>query len=581
MHRFMRVVAGAALVLALAACPSSPTGSVLSVTIIGGDRDLGEGATTTLAADVQATGAALTDVDWTSSDGGTASIDPAGELTAHQAGVTEITATSVADPTVSDRITVTVHPTGTVLGVTIDGGDRTLVEGATTSLTVDVRTTGDVSSAVTWSSSDADVGLVDADGNLAAVTAGVATITAESVADPAVSDSIVVTVDPPGTHRWTRDFGTSSDDFAQGIAIDAAGNTYATGYTAGALEGTNGGSNDAFVRSYDSDGTHRWTRQFGTRSDDRGRGVATDADGNVYVGGRTRGRLGDDDIANSGAFVRSFDSEGNERWYRGFGTADRDDSALAVATDAEGRVYAAGYTYGALQGANAGWNDAFVRSFDGDGALRWTRQFGTDGFELANAIATDADGNVYVAGSTSGDLAGTNPGASTADAFIRSYDANGNHRWTRQFGTSGTDMARGIATGPSGDLFVAGETSGDVFVRSYDPDGNLLWTREFGTSDDDTAHSIVSGDDGALYVSGFAGGALGDGSSASCCAFVRAYDGNGDHRWTRQFGTGIRDVAYGVTVDASGATYLAGTTRGTLGVPSDEAINAFVRSHGP
>jgi hypothetical protein len=51
-----------------------------------------------------------------------------------------------------------------------------------------------------------------------------------------------------GNH-WTRQLGTSSADFANGIATDANGNVTTTGDTEGAFEGPNAGSNDAFIRS--------------------------------------------------------------------------------------------------------------------------------------------------------------------------------------------------------------------------------------------------------------------------------------------------------------------------------------------
>jgi len=85
---------------------------------------------------------------------------------------------------------------------------------------------------------------------------------------------------------WTRQFGTSSSDLANGVAIDGAGNVYVVGQTEGALPGQTGlGGRDAFVRRYDSLGNQLWTRQFGTRGDDAALGAGVDSDGNLYVVG--------------------------------------------------------------------------------------------------------------------------------------------------------------------------------------------------------------------------------------------------------------------------------------------------------
>ena len=191
-------------------------------------------------------------------------------------------------------------------------------------------------------------------------------------------------------------------------AVEITGNT-TTGYTLGALEGPHAGSNDAFVRSYDRDGNHRWTRQFGTPSEDFALGIAT---------GYTDGALEGSNAGGSDAFIRSYDRDGNLRWTRQLGT-NSDDVSLGIATDPSGNAYTTSNTNGALEGSNAGSNDAFLRSYDRDGNLRWTRQFGTASGDFALRIATDANGNTTTTGYTLGALEGPNAGGS--NAFIRSY----------------------------------------------------------------------------------------------------------------------------------------------------------------
>ena len=110
--------------------------------------------------------------------------------------------------------------------------------------------------------------------------------------------------------------------------------------------------------------------------------------------------------------------QGDLRWTRQLGTTSTD-IAVGIATDHNGNVYTTGYTEGALVGGNAGGEDAFIRAYDPDGNLRWTRQFGTASSDLALGIATDANGNLYTTGGTEGALEGGNAGF--WDVFIRSY----------------------------------------------------------------------------------------------------------------------------------------------------------------
>jgi len=320
--------------------------------------------------------------------------------------------------------------------------------------------------------------------------------------------------------EWTKQFGTSSDDYAYGVAIDASGNVYLAGRTWGALPGqTNLGGYDAFVVKYDGHGNEIWTRQFGTSADDFVNGVAIDASGNVYVAGVTYGVLSwQTGLGDYDTFVRKYDGSGSEVWTRQFGTSDGD-AAFGVAVDASGGVYVAGYTHGVLPGQTLlGDYDAFVRKYDNSSNEIWAKQFGTSNEDSAAYVAVEASGNVYVAGFTRGVLPGQTRSGFT-DAFVRKYDGEGNELWTRQFGTSIDDHAGGVAVDGSGNVYVAGYTygalpgqenlgDGDAFVRKYDGAGNELWTRQFGTSGDDYAIGVAVNTSGSVYVAGITGATL-------------------------------------------------------------------------
>ena len=65
------------------------------------------------------------------------------------------------------------------------------------------------------------------------------------------------------------------------------------------------------------------------------------------------------------------------------------------------------------------------------GRVLWKRQFGTETWDEASGVATDAAGNVYLAGTTDGSLGGVNGGG--ADAWVAKYDTAGHVLWKRQF----------------------------------------------------------------------------------------------------------------------------------------------------
>ena len=300
---------------------------------------------------------------------------------------------------------------------------------------------------------------------------------ATSTLAASVRGEINVTVVPPGEVQWTRQFGTGSDDRAYAAAIDTTGRVFVAGTTSGALAGANAGGQDAFVRVYAADGTTTlWTRQFGTAASDFANGLATDEAGTVVVTGSTGGLLAEAHLGMEDVFVRAYDRDGQELWTRQFGTAPGD-TGYAVAATVDHRIVVAGTTTGVLEGTGFGSVDGFVRVLDMDGDLVWTRQFGTPAADYALGVAVADDGRVLVAGQTMGDLAV--PNAGDFDAFLRAYDADGDLLWTRQFGTPATDAAvGGVATDPLGRAFVAGRTlgaldgpqlgNGDAFVRAFE-----------------------------------------------------------------------------------------------------------------
>jgi len=248
----------------------------------------------------------------------------------------------------------------------------------------------------------------------------------------------------PGTYQ------IETNDYANGVATDSSGNVYVTGGTKGGLDGnTSAGDTDLFVVKYNSSGTKQWTKQLGTSSNDYAYGVATDSSGNVYVAGGTNGGLdGNTNAGNTDLFVVKYNSSGTKQWTRQLGSSSRD-SANGVATDSSGNVYVTGTTYWELDGnTSAGKADLFVVKYNSSGTKQWTKQLGTSSDDYANGIVTDSSGSVYISGTTYGGLDG-NTSAGNADLFVVKYNSSGTKQWTKQLGSSSRDSARELPPKPS------------------------------------------------------------------------------------------------------------------------------------
>ena len=291
---------------------------------------------------------------------------------------------------------------------------------------------------------------------------------------------LLVKYDGSGAGQWYYLLGTNGDTGANAVSTDNAGNVFVAGFTWDSIDGTaNAGRQDLFVIKFDGDGNALWSRQMGTSADDYAIGVSVDRAGNSYVAGVTVGDLdGNASAGGSDLFVIKFDSGGNKLWSRQMGTSEND-YAKGVATDNDGNAIVVGYTYGGMGGnTNAGAMDLFVVKFDADGNTLWSRQMGTPTWDSANAVATDRDGNIYAAGETYGGLDG-NINAGAWDLILVKFDRMGNKQWTRQSGGSGDELGTGVAADGMGNIHVVGGSSRGAgqmgyMVVKYDSAGNRM-----------------------------------------------------------------------------------------------------------
>jgi hypothetical protein len=233
------------------------------------------------------------------------------------------------------------------------------------------------------------------------------------------TDAFVRKYDSAGTELWTRQFGTNDRDNGDSLSVDGSGNVYVSGRTQGSMPGqTNAGAYDVFVRKYDGAGTELWTRQFGSSGNEFDAGVSTDGNGNVYVAGQTFGVLpGQTSSGYVDTFLRKYDSAGTAQWTRQFGSNGHT-FAVSVSVDASGSVYLVGGTEGTLPDqTSAGDADVFARKYDGLGTAQWTWQFGSNAEDIGRSVTVGGNGMVYVFGDTRGSLPGqTSVGAT--DVFL-------------------------------------------------------------------------------------------------------------------------------------------------------------------
>src|SRR5947207_2707210 len=247
------------------------------------------------------------------------------------------------------------------------------------------------------------------------------------------NDAFVTKINPvTGLVYSTYLGGTDPDplfgETATGIALDAQGDAYVTGYTystsfpttAGALQTTFGGVKDGFVAELNPSGSALvYSTYLGGRGNDKGNKIAVDAAGNAYVTGNTAST----DFpttpsafqttfagGTSDAFVTALNPSGSALLFSTYLGGTDTDQGNDIAVDAAGNAYLVGNTgsinfpiTGTVVPADpGGGNDAFVAALTGMGSgLLFSTHLGGTALDLGLGIAIDTAGTVYVTGQTS------------------------------------------------------------------------------------------------------------------------------------------------------------------------------------
>jgi uncharacterized protein (TIGR03437 family) len=216
-----------------------------------------------------------------------------------------------------------------------------------------------------------------------------------------------------------------------------------------------------------------------------GTGIAVDAGGNAYVSGwtsasdfpTTPGALQFPGPADYGGFVSKLNPTGSSLVYSSFLRQALPTTTVTV--DAAGNAYVAGSNL-------IGQFPLTPGAFD-DGSKSWLAKLNPAGTALVYAahvtvggkISVDADGNTYFSGNTSSPDFPTTPNAlqesfaggdpfdecgSDSDAFATKFNAAGTALiYSTYLGGKGDDAARGIGLDATGKFYVAGTTDSPDF----------------------------------------------------------------------------------------------------------------------
>jgi uncharacterized delta-60 repeat protein len=368
------------------------------------------------------------------------------------------------------------------------------------------------------------------------------------------SDYATIKYNSSGDTLWVRRYNGpgNSGDVAEAIALDGSGNVYVTGYSYGS-----GTSSDYATIKYNSSGDTLWVRRYtGPVNDyDKAQAIALDGVGNVYVTG-----VSYDSGTGSDYATIKYNPSGDTVWVRRYnGPGNSGDVAEAIALDGSGNVYVTGYSYGS--GTSS---DYATIKYNSSGVEQWVRRYDGPGNDddYAEAIALDGVGNVYVTGYSYGS------GTSSDYATIK-YNSSGDEQWIRRYNGPGNnyDYAYAIALDGAGNVYVTGWSEGsgtyrDYATIKYNSSGDELWAKRYNGpgNDYDYASAIALDGSGNVYVTGVS---YGSGTSSDYATIK--YNPSGVEQWIRRYnGPGNSgDAAYAIALDGAGNVYVTGYSYGS------------------
>ena len=344
--------------------------------------------------------------------------------------------------------------------------------------------------------------------------------------------AVIARYDAAGVPMWKTTIDTPGADTAEDVQVDpATGNLIVLGRTTGSLPGfQNAGQMDIYVSVLDSGGGPLSALQIGDERPQHpvrlGLGpnrkiliagyddifIATN-----YVAALPHGFLAELTDGPAPAFAPTEDF-----WHRSayFDSPPPPPSVqdyttgVAVAAAGDGAMYVASTVDGHVD-----QRGMFLVKLDASGQTIWSTRLSGDAGDYLSAVGLAPNGDLFVAGSASVEVAGVEVGQQ--DAFVAKVDkVTGVAVWATVPNSPESDFPTAMTFDPAGNVYLTGETLGtisggapnkggiDVFVVKIGPSGGIFSSWQRGSAGDDLPAGIAVDSCGRVFVGGFTTGAL-------------------------------------------------------------------------
>ncbi len=387
--------------------------------------------------------------------------------------------------------------------------------------------------------------------------------------------------------------GSQIETDIAGVAVDSSDNIYITGTSKGinvfGSSVTSGNTDNIFVVKLNSSGVVQWVYTAGRQGRDRGRKIALDSSGNVYVVGYYQQTVdfgGGDVTSNQSfdAFLLKLNSSGTFQWVKSYGGSFGNDLGRDVAIDSSDNIYMLGafrttVDFGGGDVTSNGNADVFLVKFNSSGVFQWVYTAGGTGDDGVRALALDSGDNPYITGNFASTVnfgGGNTTAANSNDLFILKLNSSGAYQNIYTSNIDTTTKAKGLFIDSSGNIYATGTfqntvnfgggnitTSGkDIYLLKLNSSFAFQWVKRFAVDNGEAGPAIGTAvtvdEDGNVYSVGEIGGTfdLGGGTQALGSneeAYIVKHDSSGTFQWSKTFGGvgGYDNRAQDIVIDSN------------------------------
>jgi hypothetical protein len=356
--------------------------------------------------------------------------------------------------------------------------------------------------------------------------------------------------------------------------------------------------------------TALWSKRFGQAGSVTAYDLAVGPAGEVVFVAALEGTVdfGGGPLTSSGAerdFVLvKLSADGTWAWQRQIPCGTNDESLPRVAVDGGGNVvFTVGFSGAIDPGSgpitSAGILDILLARYDAGGTLLWSKHWGDAALQIPLDVGVDSTGAVLLTGGIDGTVDyGGGPLAVNGDydVLLAKYDPAGGHIFSKRFGNAAEQIGVTLGVAANDDVVLAGsfestldfgsgpiQSAGsfDYFLARFGPDGSSIYSKRFGDGgyqfSNSLALSVTASGEAVLAGSlegalDFGGGALMSAGSAD--VFVAGFGASGAHVFSKRFGDGTSQRAYGVAHFDPGRIAITGAAQGTSDLGGGPLVSA-------